>query len=86
MPLPPRAPAAMIGAVTPLLEERLRRFVDLLCSDECAGRAAGSPGGARARAIIREGFAAAGLAPTEQPVPGCGGANVIAVIQKVAAK
>jgi hypothetical protein len=40
---------------------------------ECAGRAAGS-------------ISAAGLAPTEQPVPGYGGASVLAVIQKVTAK
>jgi Zn-dependent M28 family amino/carboxypeptidase len=64
------------GAVS--VTTRLRADVAALCSPACAGRAPGSAEGARARAFIREGFAKAGLPTSEQPVPGCGGANVIA--------
>ena len=58
----------------------LRALVEALCSDRCAGRAPGTPGGEAGRAIIAEAFAAAGLAVTEQPVPGCAGANLVASI------
>jgi hypothetical protein len=58
--------------------DRLRRSVEALCAPECAGRAAGSPEGARAREWIAAEFAAVGLTPSLQRVPGCRGANVIA--------
>src|SRR5437773_8957864 len=61
------------------MENRLRRWVEALCGPACSGRRAGSVEGARARFVIQEGFAGAGLAASEQPVPGCGGANVLAV-------
>jgi len=57
-----------------------RALVEALCSDGCAGRRAGSPGGALARRLIVDAFRAAGLDPSEQPAPGCGGANVLATI------
>jgi hypothetical protein len=58
----------------------MRALVDELCSEECAGRAPGSPEGARARAAVVRALRAAGLDPFEQPVPGCRGANVIATL------
>jgi hypothetical protein len=56
----------------------LRTFIESLCSDSCAGRAPGSPGGRAARSLIVEAFREAGFEPVEQPVPGCSGANVLA--------
>ena len=49
-----------------------------LCSDACAGREPGTPGGLLARSIVREALEKAGLAVREQPLPGIGGANLIA--------
>ena len=57
-----------------------RELVEALCSDQCAGRRAGTPGGARARALVVDALRAAGLDPVEQPAPGCGGANVVAAL------
>ncbi len=59
------------------LADRLRDRVLALCSDECAGREAGSVEGARARQLIIDELTELGLAPIIQPVPGCRGANVI---------
>jgi Zn-dependent M28 family amino/carboxypeptidase len=56
----------------------MRALVEALCSDRCAGRAPGTPGGIAARAEVVAALRAAGLDPFEQPVPGCGGANVLA--------
>jgi Zn-dependent M28 family amino/carboxypeptidase len=56
-------------------------LIDRLCSDECAGRRPGTPGGEAARRIVKQAFRDAGLDPYEQPVPGCGGANVLAKIR-----
>ncbi len=56
----------------------LRRDVEALCSDACAGRAPGSDEGAAARALIVQGLREAGLAPSLHPVPRSGGVNVIA--------
>ncbi len=55
-----------------------RSFIESLCSNQCAGRAPGSAGGKAARALVVEAFREAGLEPMEQPVPGCGGANILA--------
>lgn len=58
----------------------MRELVEALCSDECAGRAAGSEGGRAARAIVLEAMRGVGLDPAVQAVPGCGGANVLAAL------
>src|SRR5262245_4348895 len=60
---------------------RLRPFIERLCSSQCAGRAPGSAGGRAARGLVMEAFRQAGLEPVEQPVPGCGGANVLASLK-----
>lgn len=60
--------------------DRTRTLIEALCSDECAGRRAGSPGGALARTLIVDALRDAGLDPVEQPAPGCRGANVIATV------
>src|SRR5512140_3550788 len=59
----------------------LRAFLESLCSNQCAGRAPGSPGGKAARALVMEAFRDAGLEPVEQRVPGCGGANILAPLR-----
>jgi hypothetical protein len=59
----------------------MRGLVEDLCSRECAGRAPGTPGGERARHIVTEALRHAGLDPHEQPVPACGGANVLATLR-----
>jgi hypothetical protein len=58
----------------------MKLLVEALCSDRCAGRAAGTPGGRAARALVVEALRAAGLDPSEQLVPGCDGANVLATL------
>ena len=58
----------------------MRALVEALCSDECAGRAPGTPGGRRARGHVVEALRAAGLDPFEQPIPRHGGANVLATL------
>lgn len=60
--------------------EAHQRRVGALCSEACAGRRAGTPGGLHARRIVVEALRAAGLDPHEQPAPGCGGANVLATL------
>ena len=59
----------------------MRQLIESLCSPECDGRRPGTPGGEAARRIVVEAFREAGLDPREQPVPGCGGANVLATIR-----
>jgi hypothetical protein len=56
----------------------MRPLVEALCSDECGGRAPGTPGGIAARRIVMEAFRAAGLSPEEQKIPV--GANVLASV------
>ena len=56
----------------------MRRLVEALCSDECAGRAPGTPGGIAARRIVMDAFHEAGLAPVEQKI--AAGANVLATV------
>lgn len=57
----------------------MRELVEALCSDACAGRRAGSEGGALARGLVVDALRDAGLDPFEQSVPSCGGANVLAM-------
>src|SRR5262245_35145565 len=54
----------------------MKTLVEALCSDECAGRAPGTPGGLAARRIVLEAFRDAGLRPVEQRI--AVGANVLA--------
>ncbi len=58
----------------------MRELVEALCSDECAGRAPGTPGGRLARHHVTTALRAAGLDPFEQPIPRHGGANVLATL------
>ena len=58
----------------------MRSLVEDLCSEECAGRAPGTPEGLAARRVVLKALRAAGLDPHEQDVPGCRGANVLAKI------
>ena len=56
----------------------MRKLVEALCSDECAGRAPGTPGGRAARRIVMDAFRAAGLSPVEQRIDV--GSNVLAAV------
>jgi hypothetical protein len=58
----------------------MKSLVEALCSDQCAGRRPGTPGGREARRLVVEALRSAGLDPREQAVPGCNGANVLAQI------
>jgi Zn-dependent M28 family amino/carboxypeptidase len=51
-----------------------------LCSPACAGRRPGTAEGLAARKVVIAAMRDAGLDPFEQPVHGCGGANVLAKI------
>jgi hypothetical protein len=59
----------------------IREVVDALCAPACAGRQSGTKEGEAARAVVVQAMRAAGLDPFEQPVLGCGGANVIAKVE-----
>lgn len=59
----------------------MRRLVEDLCSDLCAGRATGTAGGRVARALVMKALRDVGLDPFEQLVPACNGANVIATVK-----
>jgi hypothetical protein len=56
----------------------VNELVAALCSEECAGRRPGTPGGLRARAIVRDALRDAGWDPEEQKVGVTGGANLVA--------
>lgn len=56
----------------------MRALVDALCSDRCAGRAAGTPGGALARELVIDAFRDAGYDVELQLIPGVEGTNVLA--------
>jgi len=58
----------------------VRELVAALCSDECAGRAPGTPGGRLARGFVVDALRSTGLDPFEQLIPAHGGANVLATI------
>lgn len=59
---------------------RMRDIVLELCSPACAGRAPGTPGGVRARHLVRDAMRAAGLDPAEQRIGRSSGVNVVATI------
>ena len=56
----------------------MRDLVEALCSDECAGREAGSPGGRLARDHVVRAMSEAGYETEIQAIPAIGGANVLA--------
>jgi hypothetical protein len=56
----------------------MQALIELLCSERCAGRATGTPGGIAARREVVSAMRRVGLDPFEQPIPGCNGANVLA--------
>lgn len=56
----------------------MRELVEALCSDRCAGRAAGTPGGRLARELVIKAFADAGYETELQAIPAVGGTNVLA--------
>jgi Zn-dependent M28 family amino/carboxypeptidase len=56
----------------------MKQLVEALCSDECEGRAPGTPGGVAARGIVMEAFCGAGLSPEEQKI--VVGANVLSSV------
>jgi Zn-dependent M28 family amino/carboxypeptidase len=58
----------------------VKQLVNALCSDECAGRAPGTPGGRRARRLVVDALRAGGLDPFEQPIPRHGCAIVLAAL------
>lgn len=58
----------------------VRSLIDDLCSDACAGRQAGTPGGALARRHVVDAMREARLDPCEQAVPKANGANVLAYV------
>jgi Zn-dependent M28 family amino/carboxypeptidase len=59
----------------------MRELVDELCSDACAGRATGTPGGERAREVVKAALRDAGLDPAEQPIPRNRGVNLLATLE-----
>lgn len=71
---------AVVDRLRAVYHRAMRELVAALCSEGCAGRAPGTPGGREGRRIVAEALAAAGLEVTEQAVPGCGGANLLAAI------
>ena len=56
---------------------RIRRTVETLCSQACAGRSPGSSGSEAARTFLRKTLEAVGLRPHEQPVPVSDGTNLL---------
>lgn len=65
--------------------ERMAVMVERLCAPSCGGRAPGSREGEAARALLISALREAGIEPAgpvdyTQPVPGCGGANLIGKI------
>jgi len=58
----------------------MRDLVRELCSPACAGRAPGTPGGVRARGLVRDALRDAGLDPAEQSIGRSRGANLIATL------
>ncbi len=58
----------------------MKALVDELCSKECAGRAPGTPGGLRARHLVRDALRAAGVDPVEQAIGSSKGANLVATL------
>lgn len=58
----------------------MKTLVEALCAPECEGRAAGTPGGIRARGLVRDALRSAGLDPAEQTIARSKGANLVATL------
>jgi hypothetical protein len=58
----------------------MEELVESLCSPACAGRAAGTLGGVRARGLVVDALREAGLDPHEQRIGRSDGANVLAAL------
>lgn len=58
----------------------MKSLVDQLCSRECAGRRPGTPGGLRARGLVRDALREAGTDPVEQAIGASNGANLVATL------
>lgn len=58
----------------------MKELVLELCSPACAGRAPGTPGGVRARGLVRDALRDAGLDPVEQRIARSRGANLVATL------
>lgn len=59
----------------------VRDLIEALCSDEFAGRAPGTEGGLKAGARVEQELKRAGLAVERQPIPACGGTNLLASVR-----
>ena len=64
----------------------MRELIEALCSDECAGREPGTPGGIAARGIVAEALRRAGVEPREQALRSGVGANVVAEVRGTLAR
>lgn len=76
----PQPPSPLLAPESPAA--RMAALVQQLCAPSCAGRAPGSREGENARALLIDALKEAGIQPAgpvdyTQPVPGCGGANLI---------
>lgn len=58
----------------------MKDLVDALSAPTCSGRKFGTPGGIRARGLVRDALRGAGLDPVEQAIGASRGANVIATL------
>jgi len=58
----------------------MKTLVEELCSEACAGRKPGTPGGLRARELVRDALRAAGTDPVEQAIGSTPGANLVATL------
>jgi hypothetical protein len=80
------APSALAQSLSminlePPMKRMMEPLVRELCSAACAGRAPGTPGGLRARGLVRDALRDAGLDPIEQRIASSAGANLLATIK-----
>src|SRR5262249_10250062 len=64
----------------PAMSECDRQLVRELCSPACLGRRPGTPGGLRARGLVRDALRDAGLDPIEQRISRSAASNLIATM------
>ena len=56
----------------------MRKLIEALCSNACAGREVASPGSFTARGMIVDALKNMGLVPTLKTIPGSAGTNILA--------